>query len=122
YRPRGQRRSDAAALAHRGYHARRARHGGLRRRDRHDHTEGRSAEGRHRASSDTLTMRAWSAASLAAALISLAAPQQPAFRSGANYVRVDAYPTISGKPAEDLTAADFRVLEDGKPQTIDTFE
>jgi len=67
-------------------------------------------------------MRAWSTTAIAAALISLAGAQQPGFRSGASYVRVDAYPTLSGKPVEDLTAADFRVLEDGKPQTIDTFE
>jgi len=71
---------------------------------------------------DTLTMRAWSAAAIAAALVSLAAAQQPAFRSGANYVRLDAHPTAGGQPVEDLTATDFLDFEDGKPQTIDTFQ
>jgi VWFA-related protein len=49
-------------------------------------------------------------------------PQQPTFRSGAHYVRVDAYPSRDGKPVLGLTAADFELLEDGKPQTIDSLE
>src|SRR5215203_3762993 len=49
-------------------------------------------------------------------------PQRPTFRSGAHYVRVDAYPTADGKPIPGLTAADFEILEDGKPQTIDRLE
>ena len=48
--------------------------------------------------------------------------QRPTFRTGANYVRVDAYPTKDGAPVQDLTAADFEILEDGKPQTVDSFE
>ena len=48
--------------------------------------------------------------------------KQLPFRSGAHYVRVDAYPTRDGKPVPGLTAADFELLEDGKPQTIETFE
>ena len=48
--------------------------------------------------------------------------QRPAFRTGAHYVRVDAYPTRDGKPIAGLTAADFELLEDGKLQTIDAVE
>ncbi len=48
--------------------------------------------------------------------------QQPTFRSGAHYVRVDAYPSRDGKPIPGLAAADFELLEDGKPQTIDSLE
>jgi VWFA-related protein len=46
-------------------------------------------------------------------------PQQPIFRSGAHYVRVDAYPVRDGRPIAGLTSADFVLLEDGKPQTIE---
>jgi VWFA-related protein len=35
---------------------------------------------------------------------------------------VDAYPTKDGKIIEGLTAKDFQVLEDGKPQAIESFE
>jgi VWFA-related protein len=46
----------------------------------------------------------------------------PTFRTGANLVRVDVYPTRAGKPVEDLAAADFEILEDGVAQKVDTFE
>lgn len=49
-------------------------------------------------------------------------PQPPVFRTQANFVRVDVYPTKGGTPVQDLRAEDFEVLEDGKPQTIETFE
>ena len=49
-------------------------------------------------------------------------PPQPTFRTEANYVRVDAYPTRDGAPVADLTQADFEVLENGSPQTIEQFE
>jgi VWFA-related protein len=53
-------------------------------------------------------------------------PQQeqkpPTFRTEANFVRVDAYPTRNGQPVLDLTAEEFEVLEDGKPQSIQSFE
>jgi VWFA-related protein len=50
-------------------------------------------------------------------------PQQvPVFRSATNVVQVDAYPTKDGKIVEGLTAKDFQVLEDGKPQAIESFE
>ena len=48
--------------------------------------------------------------------------QQPTFRSGANYVRVDMYATRDGQPVNDLTASDLEVLEDGVPQKIEDFE
>ena len=46
----------------------------------------------------------------------------PAFRGGANLVRVDVFPTADGKPVRDLAAADFEVFEDGKPQKVESFE
>jgi VWFA-related protein len=49
-------------------------------------------------------------------------PQRPTFRSEANFVRVDVYPTSGGKPLLDLRKEDFDVLEDGRPQAIETFE
>jgi VWFA-related protein len=49
-------------------------------------------------------------------------PTQPTFRLGANYVRVDAYPTRNGEPVPDLQLADFELLEDGVPQTVTQFE
>src|SRR5438046_5377832 len=50
------------------------------------------------------------------------APQPPTFRTEANYVRVDAYPTKDGAPIGDLTPADFEILESGAPQKIEQFE
>src|SRR5687768_9697754 len=71
-------------------------------------------------------------AALFAAVVSLAAqasapqkgqePQRPVFRTEANFVRVDVFPTRDGATVKDLTAADFEVLEDGVPQKVDTFE
>jgi VWFA-related protein len=49
-------------------------------------------------------------------------PQQPTFRTGVNFVRVDVIASDrDGQAVKDLTQADFEVLEDGKPQTIETF-
>jgi VWFA-related protein len=50
------------------------------------------------------------------------AQQPPVFRAGANFVRVDAYPTVGGKPVMDLKQEDFELSEDGVPQKVDTFE
>jgi VWFA-related protein len=51
-----------------------------------------------------------------------AEPPQPTFRTGVNFVRVDAIVTDrQGAPVVDLTQADFEVLEDGKPQTLESF-
>ena len=49
-------------------------------------------------------------------------PPQPTFRTEANYVRVDVYPTRDGAPVADLTAADFEVVEDKVPQKVEQFE
>src|SRR5712692_3621287 len=43
-------------------------------------------------------------------------PPQPTFRTEANYVRVDVYPTKDGVPVLDLTQEDFEVFESGAPQ------
>lgn len=51
-----------------------------------------------------------------------AQPQPPVFRTGINFVRVDAIVTDrQGNPVTDLTVDDFEVFEDGKPQTIESF-
>jgi VWFA-related protein len=82
----------------------------------------------------SLTLAAAGAAALNAAqspASSQPSPQQPqqqqdqrppTFRTEANYVRVDAYPTRNGQPVQDLTADDFEVFEDGKPQAVQQFE
>jgi VWFA-related protein len=49
-------------------------------------------------------------------------PSRPAFRTEANYVRVDVYPTRDGAPAADLQQEDFEILEDKVPQKIEQFE
>ena len=51
-----------------------------------------------------------------------APPQQPIFRTGINFVRVDVIVTDGQRrPVTDLTQADFEVLEDGRPQSIEQF-
>src|SRR6266702_1264278 len=49
-------------------------------------------------------------------------PQAPSFRTEANYVRVDVYPTLNGAPIADLRQEDFEVLDNGVRQDIDQFE
>jgi VWFA-related protein len=53
---------------------------------------------------------------------SLAQDQTQTFRTEANYVRVDVYPTRDGQPVIDLTQQDFELSENGAPQTIEQFE
>jgi VWFA-related protein len=49
--------------------------------------------------------------------------QQPTFRAGISFVRVDVIVNDrQGNPVDDLRAADFEVSEDGKPQKIETFK
>jgi len=48
-------------------------------------------------------------------------PEQPVFRTGINFVRVDAIVTDrQGNPVDDLKLEDFEVSEDGKPQKPET--
>ena len=49
-------------------------------------------------------------------------PAQPTFRTEANYVRVDVYPTKDGAPVTDLRQEDFEIVEGGAPQRIEQFE
>lgn len=50
-------------------------------------------------------------------------PQQPIFRAGINFVRVDVIITDkNGNQVGDLQQGDFDVVEDGKPQKIETFK
>lgn len=47
---------------------------------------------------------------------------QPTFRAGVNFVRVDAIVTDrQGNPVTDLTADDFEIIEDDARQSIETF-
>ena len=57
------------------------------------------------------------------ALLVAQQPDQPLprFRAGANLVRVDAYVSKDNVALTDLTAADFTVFEDDKPQQIESF-
>ena len=48
--------------------------------------------------------------------------QQPRFRAGVAYVRVDVYPTSNGRIVPDLKQDELEVLEDGVPQRIEAFE
>jgi len=48
--------------------------------------------------------------------------QRPTFRTAANFVQVDVYPSANGRPVADLSKEEFEVLEDGLPQAVATFE
>src|SRR4051812_46780717 len=50
------------------------------------------------------------------------AQQRPVFRGGTHFVRVDAYPSENGHIVEGLKPEDFEIVEDGKPQHIDSFD
>jgi VWFA-related protein len=48
---------------------------------------------------------------------------QPVFRTGINFVRVDVIVTDkNGNPVGDLKPEDFEVVEEGKPQKVETFK
>jgi VWFA-related protein len=46
----------------------------------------------------------------------------PVFRGGTTFVSVDVYPRQDGRVIEGLTKDDFEVIEDGKAQTVETFQ
>jgi VWFA-related protein len=51
------------------------------------------------------------------------APQAPPqFRAGANFVHVDMHATRDGAPVRDLRVEELELLEDGVPQSIQSFE
>ena len=64
------------------------------------------------------------AAMLTAAVVAQQPPaDQPAFRTGADLVIVDAVVVDhTGKPVTNLTAADFEVRDEGRPQAISLFQ
>src|SRR5262245_9583246 len=63
------------------------------------------------------------AAGLVAVVGMAAAAQQPTFRSGVEYVQIDAVVTDKDdRPVTGLTQADFEIVERGKPQTIASFQ
>lgn len=77
-----------------------------------------------------MTQRLTVAILVAALGATVAAQQQPppadqppvTFRVEVNYVEVDAFVTdAQGTPVTDLTASDFEILEDGKPQKVSAF-
>jgi VWFA-related protein len=59
--------------------------------------------------------------SASAMLVAQDQPDRP-FQTEVNYVRVDMYPTVGGKPVIDLQQSDIEILEDGAPQTVAQFE
>ena len=61
-------------------------------------------------------------AAFACSAILVAQQRPPVFRGGAVLVTVDVYPQRDGRIAEGLTAVDFQILEDGKPQKIENLE
>jgi VWFA-related protein len=59
---------------------------------------------------------------LASLAVAFGAQEQlPRFRSGANLVTVDAYFANGGAPVTDLKQDEIEILEDGRPQAIESF-
>jgi len=63
------------------------------------------------------------ALALALGSLTLSAQDRPLepFRTETNYIRVDMYPTLSGRPVEDLQASEVEIADQGVSQTIDRF-
>lgn len=51
-----------------------------------------------------------------------AAQDRPTFRAGTRLASIDVVVHKDGQPVADLTAADFRIQEDGKDQTVELFQ
>jgi VWFA-related protein len=62
------------------------------------------------------------AAVMAVSIAVAQAPQDPpVFRGGTTFVSVDVFPRRDGAVVEGLEAGDFEVLEDGVPQSVESF-
>ncbi|HKW02066.1 MAG TPA: VWA domain-containing protein [Vicinamibacterales bacterium] len=69
------------------------------------------------------TARSWLVLCSTAALAATLAAQQPVFRAGTDYVRVDVVVTDKNdRPIADLRKEDFEIVERDRPQTIEDFE
>ena len=67
--------------------------------------------------------RSWLIVCSAAALAATSAVQQPVFRAGSDYVRVDVVVTDKNdRPITDLQKEDFEIVERDRAQTIENFE
>jgi hypothetical protein len=62
------------------------------------------------------------ASTFSAVLIAQNQPQLEPFRTEVNYIRVDMYPTVDGKPVTDLQQGEVEILDEGVAQKIDRFE
>ena len=72
---------------------------------------------------DMSKARSWLVLCSAAALTATSAAQQPVFRAGTDYVRVDVVVTDkSDRPITDLKKEDFEIVEHDRAQTIEDFE
>ena len=72
---------------------------------------------------DMSTVRSWLVLCSAAALAASSAAQQPVFRAGTDYVRVDVVVTDKNdRPITDLRKEDFEIVERDRAQTIEDFE
>jgi VWFA-related protein len=56
------------------------------------------------------------------AIVSIRAQNQPAVRPSANSVRIDMSVSLDGRVVDDLKRDEVELLEDGVPQTIESFE
>jgi VWFA-related protein len=69
-----------------------------------------------------MTLRVALVVVLGATVVAQEQPPRPTFRTEANYIRVDVYPTKDGAPVADLTKDDFEILDNGQRQTVEQFE
>ena len=72
---------------------------------------------------DMSKARSWLVLCSAAALAATSSAQQPVFRAGTDYVRVDVVVTDKNdRPITDLKKEDFEIVEHDRAQTIEDFE